>query len=527
MMKTPSISSFCFTQISFSRFLFLVTLIGTIVVTVIGCSQSGSETTTASPNPVGVRSTTPVISGNVVDFGKTFSGLDSIGIQVEISNVPANFDCSVFLKTASGSEKKLEKASIPSNGLILAYNGLDLFETAPFRSLTFSKPIPEGAVVTIRDANSTFSNLHLSPINRRTRMDLNNDGIIGTSDLAFVISWLQTGRSNDLSLIYNRALEIYPSLSGQIATPPSVLKEDLNGDSIVDTSDVAIAMAWIQVGRISSPTLILNRAREIYPLVTGTVVCFPGDIIPNTDPSALEIDVGAGVKMDFVQIQPGTFGMGDDNPAQSIHDVTITKSFWLGTYEVTQAQYFQVTGGSNPSHFKPALNHPVENVSWNSAVQFCNLLSDQQKLSRCYTFVGSGTFCDFSANGFRLPTEAEWEYSCGTGLHTAYYWGEIFESAYAWSSWGNCTHDVGMKLPNVWGLYDMSGNVSEWCNDWYDFHYYENCPPNDPQGPASGSYRIFRGGSYWSGGYRTAERQSYSPGVTSSEVGFRVCRTAN
>jgi formylglycine-generating enzyme len=174
--------------------------------------------------------------------------------------------------------------------------------------------------------------------------------------------------------------------------------------------------------------------------------------------------------------------------------------------EVTQEQYEAVMG-SNPSNFKgPDL--PVERVTWYEAVEYCNELSRQEGLDPCYSGSGASMLCDFTANGYRLPTEAEWEYACRAGTETDFHTGNMTHSgsspldpALDRAGWyfgnsGSTTHPVGEKEPNAFGLYDMHGNVWEWCWDWYASDYYASSPAEDPRGPASGSDRVVRGGSW-------------------------------
>jgi formylglycine-generating enzyme required for sulfatase activity len=234
-------------------------------------------------------------------------------------------------------------------------------------------------------------------------------------------------------------------------------------------------------------------------------------------------------------IAPGTFTLG--SPAAEVDRstnegpqtvVTISRGFLLGKYPVTQADY-QAVVGTNPSYFTSAsgyiddLTRPVEQVSWNDATNYCVLRTQQER--------AAGLFGNDHA--YRLPTEAEWEYACRAGSTTSFYYGDDPSytnlAAYAWYgaySGGNSagmTHSVGQKLPNAWGLYDMAGNVEEWCQDWYG--PYPGGSATDPQGAESGTYRVLRGGGWGSapGDCRSAWRgDSANPTDTDFSVGFRV-----
>lgn len=168
--------------------------------------------------------------------------------------------------------------------------------------------------------------------------------------------------------------------------------------------------------------------------------------------------------------------------------------------------------GSNPSHFSSCGdNCPVEQVSWNDIQQFISRLNSQ-----------SGT-------NYRLPTEAEWEYACRAG-GTEEYCGSNDINGVAWykdNSWSQ-THPVGQKQANAWGIYDMSGNVWEWVNDWYDKSYYSGSPQSNPQGPSSGSYRVNRGGGWVddSAGVRASGRDTDSPENRYDDLGFRLVAPA-
>ena len=222
----------------------------------------------------------------------------------------------------------------------------------------------------------------------------------------------------------------------------------------------------------------------------------------------VEVESENSIGMKFRVIPAGTFAMGENDDA---HAVTLTKPFMLGTYEVTQGQYQRVMG-TNPSKFKGA-NNPVENVSWDDAVEFC------RKLSELSAEKAAG-------NVYRLPTEAQWEYACRAGTTTEYSFGDDDSDLgdYAWfrENSSNETHPVGDKLPNAWGLYDMHGNVVEWCQDLYGD--YPSGSVTDPTGPASGSSRVFRGGCWNSAAEvcRSADRYGRYPSLRSYFYGFRV-----
>jgi formylglycine-generating enzyme required for sulfatase activity len=241
----------------------------------------------------------------------------------------------------------------------------------------------------------------------------------------------------------------------------------------------------------ASPTRVLVE--------TATGKRFPG--VPMGDPIAGE----------FVAIPAGEFMMGSDSGEPNEkprHWVRITKAFEMGKYEVTQTQWNAVMG-ANPSNIKGD-DRPVETVSWNDVQEFLKRLNARDDGYR-----------------YRLPTEAEWEYAARAGS-TADKVADLDAVAWYSGNSGSETHPVGRKRANPWGLYDMLGNVWEWCADWYGADYYTSSPVEDPQGPGSGSIRVVRGASFLDGAYvpRGASRNGYGPVIRSFILGFRCVREA-
>ena len=183
-------------------------------------------------------------------------------------------------------------------------------------------------------------------------------------------------------------------------------------------------------------------------------------------------------------------------------------------------------------------NHPVYNVSWWDAIAFCNWLSEQASLSPAYDSNGNLLYANGNitkditkVKGYRLPTEAEWEYAAGGGINSTgsyLYAGsnDIFIVAWFWSD-ADCVHIIGQKAPNELGLYDMSGNVAEWCFDWWSREYYSIPNQVNPIGPDTSQYRVIRGGSFQDEYYkcRIGRRAGFTPGNYAHNIGFRIVRT--
>jgi formylglycine-generating enzyme required for sulfatase activity len=231
----------------------------------------------------------------------------------------------------------------------------------------------------------------------------------------------------------------------------------------------------------------------------------------------------------------GEFVMGDndgDADEKPAHKVRLS-AFYMDTREVTQRAY-QALMEKNPSK-SIGPDKPVEQVDWLHAILFCNMRSLKESLKPCYD--PKTLACDFSADGYRLPTEAEWEYACRAGSTAKYAFGDdpAQLKTFAWfkDNAGRTTHSVGQKTPNAWGLYDMHGNVAEWCHDFYSETYYQKADGPDPHGPATGDKCVLRGGSWRSSpdACRAAARNSESPRFAdacfgSDAYGFRCVRRA-
>ncbi len=229
-----------------------------------------------------------------------------------------------------------------------------------------------------------------------------------------------------------------------------------------------------------------------------------------------------------ILIKSGSFSMGSstidaDGPQ---HQAQITHDFYMGKYEVSQLEWKTVMDGEEPSKTKDDKN-PVEQISWYKALEFCNRLSSMVGLTPCYTINGTNVTCNWDANGFRLPTEAEWEYACRAGT-TGSYAGNIDDIGWTGDNSGYSVHNVGLKQPNGWGIYDIEGNVLEWCWDWYDPDYYKTRPnPDiDPEGPSSAAEKVVRGGSFKDpqANAASAHRDGRNPDFFDDNIGLRVVR---
>lgn len=270
------------------------------------------------------------------------------------------------------------------------------------------------------------------------------------------------------------------------------------------------------------------------------------------------LDGGPAALIKWVTINPGTFQMGSPTTEkcriakyETQHQVTLNNKFEIQDTEVTQGQFFSMMG-YNPSN-APYCGEscPVEHLSWHEAVAYCSRLSYKAGLTACSSCTGSGKnlTCQevpsysgqkiYLCPGYRLPTEAEWEYAYRAGTKSAFYNGGITNcysgsgmdpnaEKIAWYKYnsGGDTHQVGQKKPNAWGLYDMAGNVWEWCHDWYQEDLGASSV-TDPWGPSTGYYRLMRGGSWFRYPYELRAAYRYAHGGSSrhGSAGFRCVRT--
>ncbi len=297
-----------------------------------------------------------------------------------------------------------------------------------------------------------------------------------------------------------------------------------------------------------SGSLSCSRCRAVFAVVglaAGLILlaaCNPSGK-PSTPP-----DAGAGVQapvdlltksgVEMVYLPGGRFTMGSSqgNPDEAPPHAVEVPAFAIDKFEVTQAMLAKVQV-PNPSHWQDSPAKPVERVRWRDAKEYCNERSLLEGLKPCYDEKTPDWECDFTATGYRLPTEAEWEYACRAGSNGAYDFGPPDKlRQYAWfeDNSDQKTHPVGQKKPNRWGLFDMYGNVSEWCEDVYSPTYYKESPSSDPHGPPSPGKdvkRVIRGGSWKSSAEmcRASFRQGERTGDTDAcfltdYCGFRCVR---
>ncbi len=322
----------------------------------------------------------------------------------------------------------------------------------------------------------------------------------------------------------NVTKKLYPALSKgsiQVELYPTDASVELSGDAGEKYNSTGMKIfEGIPVGTY---TLLVKKTG--YKSHRETITLKLNETLART----ITLKEGKDVPDNFVLVEGGTFQMGSTNgesDEKPLHSVTLS-SFYIGKYEVTQKEW-QAVMGSNPSNFKGD-KRPVEKISWYDAVEFCNKLSQKEGLTPAYTINGTNVTCNWQADGYRLPTEAEWEFAARGGNKSKGYTysgsNNLDEVGWYYSNSGSETKEVGTKKANELGIYDMSGNVWEWCWDWKDS--YPSSSQMNPKGASSGSNRVNRGGSWSDGDYncRVARRGHNYPGNSSISLGFRLSRT--
>ncbi len=299
----------------------------------------------------------------------------------------------------------------------------------------------------------------------------------------------------------------------------------------------------VSVQKDQTQSLAFKFEKKVQPAVT----------IPTPAPATPSVQPSTSTPANMVYVEGGTFNMGSNDGHDNekpVHKVSVS-SFYIGKYEVTQKEWREVMG-SSPSYFKGD-DKPVEQVSWYDVIEYCNQRSLKEELTPCYTIDKSrkdpnntnssdklkwSVSVNWQANGYRLPTEAEWEYAARGGNKSrgyeysgsndigsvAWYYENSYDKGENHPDYG--THKAGTKAANELGIYDMSGNVWEWCWDWYDSGYYGKSQSSDPIGAGSGSYRVVRGGGWdgTPGNLRVCYRSNYFPYVRISFFGVRLVR---
>ncbi len=318
------------------------------------------------------------------------------------------------------------------------------------------------------------------------------------------------------------------SQAGRRFKSAAVMSQVLNDEAAGDVAGARDTRApSAKVAPTSSRDLDVIENREPEILVERESIT-----APPLEAEGFVLKLADEVYLDMVWVAPGQFTMGSthevkEGPTLGIggrfftnvvtgasieerpHDVTLSKGYWLGSTEVTQGQWESVMG-NNPSNFKGS-DLPVDTVSWEDAMSFCRKLTERER--------SAGRLPAEMA--YTLPSEAQWEYACRAGTSGAYA-GDLDAMGWYSSNSGDRTHPVGTKCANAWGLYDMHGNVWEWCSDWYGA--YPSGSVVDPSGASSGSNRVFRGGGFRGNAWicSSANRNSGSPGSRDHFLGFRL-----
>jgi formylglycine-generating enzyme required for sulfatase activity len=477
---------------------------------------------------------------------------DTIGVSFYYVIVTNTLNGKTANATSNTARVGIGEVKIGS-GLTVQSKVYDGDTTATVTGTAVLSGVKEGDVVTVIAGTVAFA-----------------DKNVGTNKAIIFSGWSLEGADAGNYMLSAQ----HESITGEITAKPVTITGLTVEDKIYDgLPSATVSGTAVVSGTVDGDTVTVTSGTAVFAdknIGIGKTVTFSGWSLTGTDAGNYSLsaqpnataNITLGVEM--VQIDAGTFFMGspeteaDRQTNETQHSVTLTKGFYMGKYEVTQEQYDAVMG-SNPSYFKTALTgedgtpgkRPVEYVSWYNAIVFCNNLSVAEGLDPVYSISNSTdpddwgavpttssnatwdqAVMDKSKNGYRLPTEAEWEYVCRAGTATAWYTGNAEDgtphlNTAAWYSnnAGSKTHQVGLKTANAWGLYDMHGNVFEWCWDWYKEDI--TADNTDPTGAVTGTNRVRRGGDwdYDAQHLRSAYRGAYNPYFRSSIIGFRLVRS--
>ena len=411
--------------------------------------------------------------------------------------VKRNNETWAFMTQESRQMKVVTKDYLP---LMVTFGDYGIEKLQSNRTYVLTLTKPSGASETQQMQTLTIK---YSPITASVLVDnkfiKGSDGVANTS--------LPIGQHS-----YIIACDGYESEEGTVklkASAPSNLQITLSKEvaSMNQTSKTAIPQQ-------AQPQQPVAQPQPVSSMASSSTTSTSSNIIDSsTSGSVITIHVKDGINIEMVKVEAGSFNMGatpemenPDDREKPVHRVTLTNNYYIGKYEVTQALW-KIVMGSNPSNFKGD-NLPVEKVSWNDCQKFISKLNK------------------LTGKSFRLPTEAEWEFAARGGRKSRgyQYSGSNVIDDVAWydGNSGSKTHAVGTKQPNELGIYDMTGNVLEWCQDWYDS--YSSSPQTNPTGAVSGSFRVLCGGSWGnSAGYcRSSCRGSNTPGSRNNFLGLRL-----